>query len=383
MQWLFWISLALLGFTFAGYPLWMAMLARWHPQILHARAAEPSIQVLLVVHNAESLIVAKIENLLALDYPHLGLRIVVALDGCTDATESLLREMNSPRVEVVSFPQRRGKSACIGDVVPMLDADVILFTDARQRIAMDAVRMLVSAMSDPCVGAASGELMLDNDSGYARGIDAYWRYEKWIRRNESSSGSIVGATGALYAARRAVIGTVPAGLILDDMWIPLRIAAGGYRIVFVPGALAFDKGNNDPRIEEARKRRTLAGNYQLLRLWPALGIPGAHPLAMRLWGHKWLRLLAPWLLLLALASNLILAFSGSHVYVLMASVQVVLYLTACLARLWPGSIGNWLPARLCNAFVSLNLGALLALNDFLREPQAHLWSNAPAREVAR
>ena len=383
MQWLFWISLALLGFTFAGYPLWMAMLARWHPQILHVRAAEPSIQVLLVVHNAESLIVAKIENLLALDYPHLDLRIVVALDGCTDATESLLREMNSPRVEVVSFPQRRGKSACIGDVVPMLDADVILFTDARQRIAMDAVRMLVSAMSDPCVGAASGELMLDNDSGYARGIDAYWRYEKWIRRNESSSGSIVGATGALYAARRAVIGTVPAGLILDDMWIPLRIAAGGYRIVFVPGALAFDKGNNDPRIEEARKRRTLAGNYQLLHLWPALGIPGAHPLAMRLWGHKWLRLLAPWLLLLALASNLILAFSGSHVYVLMASVQVVLYLTACLARLLPGSIGNWLPARLCNAFVSLNLGALLALNDFLREPQAHLWSNAPAREVAR
>lgn len=383
MQLLFWISLALLAFAFAGYPLWMATLARLRASPLRVQPSTPTVQVLLVVHNAQALVVAKLENLLALDYPPGQLRIAVALDGCSDATEGLIGAIGSSRIDVFAFTQRRGKSACIGDVLPKLDAEIVLFTDVRQRIDASAARLLVQTLSDPRVGAASGELMLEAGNGYAKGIDAYWRLEKWIRRNESASGSIVGATGALYAARRSAIGTVPGGLILDDMWIPLCIAATGYRVVFVPGALAFDQASSDPRSEQTRKRRTLAGNYQLLRRWPALAIPGAHPLALRLWGHKWLRLLAPWLLLAVLASNVALALDGNRFYVAALCVQVALYVLAILARLLPRSLGGWLPARLCNAFVSLNLSALLALIDFLRKPQAHLWSTTRTGEATR
>jgi poly-beta-1,6-N-acetyl-D-glucosamine synthase len=383
MALVFWTCLALLAFAFVGYPLWMATLARLRPRPLRASPGMPTVQVLLVAHNAQAQIVRKLENLLALDYPPDRLRIAVALDGCNDATEALVDAIGSPRIDVFAFAQRRGKSACIGDVLPRLDAEIVLFTDVRQRVDARAVRMLVGALSDPAVGAASGELMLEPGDGYARGIEAYWRMEKWIRRNESASGSIVGATGALYAARRTAIDAVPAGLVLDDMWIPLRIAAAGYRIVFVPGALAFDQASSDPGTEQARKRRTLAGNYQLLRRWPALAIPGAHPLALRLWGHKWLRLLAPWLLLALLASNLVLAFDGDRFYLATLCAQSGLYVLALLARLLPRSLGHWLPARLCHAFVGLNFSALLALGDFLRKPHAHLWSTTRAREAAR
>src|SRR5690606_32291834 len=220
-------------------------------------------------------------------------RVNVVCDGCGDGTEAVAQALDNPRLRVFAYPARRGKSACIADMLPHLDSELVLFTDVRQRIDAGAARMLAATFADADIGAASGELVLEADTGYGRGIDAYWRYEKLLRRMESASGSIVGVTGALYAARRALLAPPPAGIILDDMWIPLAIAAGGHRVVFVPNALAFDRGASDSASEEVRKRRTLAGNYQLLHRWPKLALPGAHPLALRLWGHKWLRLAAP------------------------------------------------------------------------------------------
>jgi cellulose synthase/poly-beta-1,6-N-acetylglucosamine synthase-like glycosyltransferase len=380
MDIVFWSAIAILAFTYLGYPVVMGLRARRLPKAMRTREQTPTVDVLLVVHDAAELLAAKVANLLALDYPADRLRINIACDGCTDATESVARECESVRVRVFAFAERRGKSACIGHVLPQLDSDIVLFTDVRQAVDRGAARALVTALSATDVGAASGELVLDASSGYAKGIDAYWRYEKMIRRFESASGSLVGVTGALYAARRLAIKEVPAGVILDDMWIPLAIADAGFRIVFEPLAIARDRAAGDPAAEEIRKRRTLMGNYQLLHRWPRLAIPGAHPLAWRLWGHKWLRLLAPWLLLLALVSNLALALTGSPFYVAMLGLQVGSYALAVLARRDARLAAAWPPARMAAAFLSLNLSALLALTDYLRNPNAHLWQTTPCSE---
>jgi cellulose synthase/poly-beta-1,6-N-acetylglucosamine synthase-like glycosyltransferase len=369
----FWLAAALVAFAYAGYPLLMALRARWHARPVVPGDSLATIDVVLVVHDAATQVEAKLRNLLELDYPAERLRINLACDGCSDATEDIARAIGSPRIRVFAFGQRRGKSACIAELVPQLDAELLLFTDVRQRIDAGAARMLAMTLAAPGVGVASGELVLEADNGYGRGIDAYWRYEKLLRRLESASGSIVGATGALYAARRELLVPPPAGIILDDMWIPLAIAAGGHRVVFVPQALAYDRGASDSASEETRKRRTLAGNYQLLHRWPQLAVPGAHPLALRLWGHKWLRLAAPWCLLALLASNLWLARGGDLFYLAGLALQVPAYLLALAARLRPSLATAWLPARLCAAFLSLNLSAALALVDYLRNPQAHLW----------
>lgn len=374
MSLVLWASLALLAFTYAGYPLLMWAIARWRPKPVDCADHTPTVDVVLVVHDCAALLEGKLHNLLGLDYPGERLRINVIADGCTDSTESVAVRCASPRVRLFGFRDRRGKSACIGSVLPSLDAEILLFTDVRQRLEPGALKALTAALADPRVGAASGELVLETSSGgYGRGIDAYWRYEKMIRRLESASGSIIGVTGALYAARREALPAVPPGLVLDDMWIPLSIAARGFRVVSVPGAVAVDGASDNPRTEELRKRRTLAGNFQLLRLWPALALPGAHPLALRLWGHKWLRLLAPWLLLAAFASSAWLAES-SPVMAVLFGLQVLAYGAAALGRFWPRPWLRWLPVRLCTAFVSLNLSAALALLDFLRNPHSHLWS---------
>ena len=373
----FWLAAGVLGFAYLGYPLAMALLARLRPRPLSISARTPRIDVLLVAHNAAMQVEAKLRNLLDLDYPHDALRIHLVCDGCDDATEAVARALASPRVRVVAHAQRRGKSACIADALPALDAEIVLFTDVRQRLDSGAARALAATLADPGVGAASGELVLEADNGYGRGIDAYWRYEKLLRRLESASGSIVGATGALYAAKRVLLQPPPAGIVLDDMWIPLAIAAQGYRIVSAPQALAFDRGAHDNASEELRKRRTLAGNYQLLHRWPSLALPGAHPLALRLWGHKWLRLAAPWCLLALLPANAWLARGGDAFYVATFALQMAGYLLAIAGRLWPALATAVLPVRICSAFLSLNLSALLALFDYLRNPQAHLWRTTP------
>jgi biofilm PGA synthesis N-glycosyltransferase PgaC len=371
MAWVFWSCLAVLGFTYAGYPLLMALLARTRPKPIRRLDQAPAMDVLVVAHDAADMIEDKIDNLLELDYPPDRLRINIVCDGCSDDTALLIGRRLSPRVRLHAFPTRRGKSACIGNVLPILDRELVLFTDVRQRLDPQAARELAAALGDPDVGAASGELVLQASNDFGRGIDAYWRYEKLIRRWESSSGSLVGVTGAIYAARREALPEVPPGLILDDMWIPLGVASVGYRVVFVPSALAYDLASSRPGAEQVRKRRTLAGNFQLLRRWPDLALPGAHPLAWRLWGHKWLRLLAPWLLVLAFASNAALASEGWP-YAMLLALQVLAYGLVALGR-WRPTTQSWLPVRLCTAFFSLNLSAALALADFLRNPESHLW----------
>ncbi|KAF1710074.1 family 2 glycosyl transferase [Pseudoxanthomonas kalamensis DSM 18571] len=360
----------------------MALLARLRPRPVLVQPDFPRIDVLLAVHNGAEDLQAKLDNLLALDYPGDRLRINVVCDGCSDDSESIARSANPARVRVFAHPERRGKSACLGETIRMLDSDVVLFTDVRQRIDALAARELAAALADPSVGAASGELVLDADDGYGRGVDAYWRYEKALRRLESRSGSLVGVTGALYAAQRKLIPHVPAGVVLDDMWIPLGIAASGHRVVFVQTALAFDRTPSNPADEERRKRRTLAGNYQLLHLQPSLAVPGRHPLALRLWGHKWLRLLAPWLLALALLCNAILALRGGALYPTLLALQLIAYTLAALGRGWP-KLTAFVPIRLATAFLSLNASAMLALSDYVKNPSAHLWQTTRLGDAPR
>lgn len=373
----FWTCIAVVLFAYFGYPAWMSLLALLRPRPLQTAPWAPMIDVLLVVHDAAGEIARKIDNLLALDYPPGQLRINVVCDGCHDDTEAIARAHGSRQLRVFAHPARRGKSACIGSTLPLLDGEIVLFTDVRQRLDRDAARALTAALADPSVGVASGELVLESAAGFGQGVNAYWRYEKLIRRMESASGSLVGVTGAIYAARRNVLPEVPPGLILDDMWIPLSVAVHGLRVVFVPQALAFDRAATDPAAEARRKRRTLAGNFQLLHRWPALGVPGAHPLAWRLWGHKWLRLLVPWLLALALVLNALLA-SGRGLYAALLAVQLLAYALALAGWLWPRLMAL-LPIRIASTFLSLNLSAAAALVMYISERDLHLWSATPSR----
>jgi poly-beta-1,6-N-acetyl-D-glucosamine synthase len=168
---------------------------------------------------------------------------------------------------------------------------------------------------------------VDAASPMGEGVGLYWRYEKVLRRLESTIASTVGATGAIYALRRSAWQPLPEGTILDDVLAPMRAVLAGWSIAFDDRAKAFDHGSWDSATEARRKVRTLAGNVQILWLEPRLLLPFVNPVWLQYVSHKVGRLMVPYALVALLVSNLALA--GEHlVYALALGAQCAFYLLA-------------------------------------------------------
>jgi cellulose synthase/poly-beta-1,6-N-acetylglucosamine synthase-like glycosyltransferase len=367
-----WGSALLLAHVFVGYPLLIWLWARLRPRPVARKAWLPTVSIVVAVHDGERFIRTKLANLQGLDYPAELIDIVIACDGCHDNTVTVARRSTDPRLTVLDFPNRRGKAACINDAVALTRGEVLLMTDVRQRLSPAALKELVANLADPSVGAVSGELHMENiRTGFAQGVDFYWRYEKMIRHAESTAGSMIGVTGAIYAMRRSLFTPLPLGTVLDDVMVPMRVAAQGKRVVFEPRAMAWDQPSQEPETERRRKIRTLAGNYQLLQLAPWLLSPIRNPLWFCFMSHKVLRLLAPWLIVALFLSTGFL-FNRHPMYALAFCGLGAGALLVGLARLRPG-VGSWLPARIAVAFFYLNLFAAQALLAFARNRRLHLW----------
>lgn len=371
---LFWSCAALVAFTYAGYPLWAWLRARLAPRPVRPDpdAALPTVTVVLPVHDGAGLVGAKLRNLLALDYPPALLDIVVACDGCGDATAEIARGIGDPRVRVLEFATRRGKASCLNDAVHAATGDVLLMVDVRQRVEPGALRALVAHLSDPAVGAVGGQLRFEDPAtGFAASVDAYWRYESAIRLAEARSGSVVGVSGALYALRRRLYRPLPPETVLDDVLVPMQVAATGARVSWQPDAVAWDRASGSAAGERVRKVRTLAGNLQLVQLAPWLLDPRRNPLWFRFLGHKLLRLVAPWAIaLLCLASALL---APRHAFYLACTLAAAVGFAVVATAPRLPRLAALAPVRMLVAFVHMNLFAAQAAFAFARGRGLHLW----------
>jgi len=307
---LFWISVLLIGYAYVGYPLLILAWAALRPRRPAAGGDLPSVSVVIVAHDEGARIAARIENLLASRYPMDRVEIVVGSDGSTDDTAARARAFTADGVRVVEFQQRRGKAAALDDLLPLCRGEIVVLADARQRFEATALEALVRPFGDPAVGAVGGALILTDPPAattVGRGMGLYWRCETAIRASESRVDSTIGASGAIYAIRRALFEPIPVDTILADVLIPMRIARRGYRVVFESGARACDRPAEIPGQEFVRKVRTIAGNFQLFAREPWLLDPRRNRLWLQTVSHKGLRLLGPVLLATILGSSLRLA----------------------------------------------------------------------------
>ncbi|HWZ89083.1 MAG TPA: glycosyltransferase family 2 protein [Polyangiaceae bacterium] len=364
-------ALLLILYTYAGYPVLVAVWARVAPRAGAARDDfEPTVSVCIAIHDGAEYLPSKLQSLQMLDYPRDKLEILIYSDGSTDATARIARELSAsdPRVKVLSDGVRRGKPTALNRLYAEATGEVLLMTDVRQQLAPCALRALLRLLADPGVGCVSGSLVLEGNTGPS----AYWRYEKFIRASEARLGSMVGVSGSLYAVRRADFDELPADVLLDDMFVPLRIARRHKSVVLSREAEAYDAAQDDDR-EFSRKVRTLAGNYQLVALLPWLLVPGRNPVWFQMFSHKLLRLVCPWALLILFGSSLVLASAsqgssfGLAFWRMLALGQLLFY---ALAALGPraGRV-----ASLARTFVVLNAAALVGLWRFARGSQAVTW----------
>jgi len=365
MRWIFWGATLVIAYTYLGYAGWLWVRAQLSPWPVRRAPEEPGVSVVMVVRNEEQVLESKLRNLLDLDYPPESCQIVVVSDGSTDRTEAILREhVNNPRMHVVMNQLPRGKASGLNDALQWVQGEIVVFTDARQKIEPGALRILLENFADPEVGCVSGELMLgDPTAGETRqGMGLYWRIEKSIRELEAASGSVVGATGALYAVRRGLLTGLPEGTILDDVYIPLQVVRQGRRVVFEPRARVWDTPDLGGGLEFARKVRTLSGNYQLVQLMPWV-LSSHNPVLLRFVSHKLLRLVVPFALTAILISSLWLR---APLYRVALVLQLAFYGLALLALarwLKAGIVGR--AADVAATFVLLNTAAVIAFANFV------------------
>jgi cellulose synthase/poly-beta-1,6-N-acetylglucosamine synthase-like glycosyltransferase len=317
----------------------------------------------MAVCNEEQYLARKLTGLAQLDYPKDQLEVIVVSDGSTDSTNAILESWNAPERRIVVLPRHCGKATALNHGVVEARGEIVVFTDARQMMAPEAVKNLVADFADPAVGCVSGELIITGNpnTGPAQGMGIYWKLEKKIRYWEGLVGSVVGATGAFYAIRKALFVPLPKETILDDVYIPLQIVRQGQRVVFEPLALASDDFAPSAKQEFRRKVRTLVGNYQLLKLvrWV---LTRSNPVRFQFVCHKLLRLFVPLALIGLLVSALWLRSSFYEVSFLL---QVSFYLLATLSAF---RVQSGVLSRLSNisfAFIVVNAAAAVALFYFV------------------
>jgi poly-beta-1,6-N-acetyl-D-glucosamine synthase len=345
MACVFWASVLIIVYVYIGYPLVLLVWSTLAPRPVRKRAPWvtapwPGVSVILAVRNEGILLGRRLSNLFDQRYPG-PLEIIVVSDGSTDDTRTALAPF-SDRVRLVELP-RSGKPMALNAGVAVANGQILLFADARQRFAAGAIVELVANFDDPDLGGVSGELILEcespdasSESSVAEGVGLYWTYEKWLRRHESSIGSTLGTTGAIHAMRRELWQPLPASTILDDVLAPMRLVLSGNRVVFDDRALAYDRAAATAEAESRRKRRTLAGNYQILALEPRLLVPFINPVWLQYVSHKLGRLVVPWALGGMLLTSVVMA-PRHWWYLLALMLQLAFYGLA--------AFGGWLESR--------------------------------------
>jgi poly-beta-1,6-N-acetyl-D-glucosamine synthase len=390
---IFWLCVGLVAYTYAGYPIVLAFLAQLRrPRLTEPSAPAPTATLLISAYNEEAVIAAKLENALALDYPAGQLQILVAADGSDDRTVALV-ESFAPRGILCSFSTRReGKMRAIQHAMENVKSELVLFSDANNLYPRDFLLRITAPFSNATVGAVAGaKVIAAEDGALAKADGLYWKYESFIKKQESRLSSCTGVLGEALAIRRALFVVPPKGILNDDFYIALQVIRQGFRIAYAPLARSMERVSPTAQDEIARRARIVAGRYQAIFMAHRL-LPWRNPLvSWQILSHKFLRPLVPLAMIGALIANLCalsqplapadaawLVLSPPYA-VLFLTIQILFYLSAAAGmRLQDTRIGKafYLPAFL----VQSNWAALIGLGRFLTGQQSPLWERIPRRE---
>ncbi len=381
MEWLFWISLVLVAYSYAGYPLLLSVVGWFLPRKSGdsvfasddavGEAGLPTVTIIIPAHNEAAALGSKIQSCLELDYPADRLDVLVFSDGSTDDTEEKVRSYVSSRLRLVAHPCRRGKMHVLNEAVSLTRAEIVVLSDAEARFHPQALRRLVRHFRSPQVAAVFGWREMKGGQGEKSRESAYWRYEKWLRCAEDRIGASIVCSGAILALRRHTFRPLASGLICDDLFIPLDLRARGWQLVFEPCATVCESPTAMLEGDFLRRIRLSAGGFQSLRYVGANLAQGDFRGLFAYVSHKLLRWLTPFFLLAALGANLTLL--GTPLYQGLLGVGAVLCGVA-LYGFWCERQGR--PARLLGLpfyFLAMNLAFFLGALRWVAGSQKVTW----------
>lgn len=379
---LFWLSVTALLYTYAGYPVLVFIVSRLRSRPIRRAQITPEVSIVITAYNEERHLRAKLENTLALEYPHELIEIIVASDCSTDRTDDIAREFSDRGVRLLRQPARLGKTAAQNAAVEQASGEIILFSDGTSHYEPDVLRAVVRNFADRTVGCIAGRLVYvdPSDSRVGRGAQSYWSYESFLRQHESQACSLIGAPGCLYAVRKSAY--VPLYReACSDFIIATKMVEQNLRAVYEPDAVCAEETNQRAHDEFRMRVRVIAQTFTDLWRHRAMMNPFRSGFyAIQLFSHKVMRYAAPFFLLGILISSAALAVS-SGVFLALLLIQLLGYFSALVGWLLErlGTRNRLL--ALPHYFVLANLASLFAIHKFLTGERYATWE--PIRESAR
>lgn len=389
VAWIFWLSIFLIVYSYFGYPALLWLLTKIKRVEMSREAYEPSVTLLIAAYNERAAIVAKLENALVLDYPREKLQILVTNDGSDDGTGEIVRSFAERGVEMVSGEERGGKMQAIKRGVKAARGEIVVMSDATNAYSPNTIRALVAPFVDPSVGIASGAKHIpkgDGALGSSEGL--YWKYESWIKREETKLGNCINVTGEIYAFRKPLFGSPPDTVINDDFYMMVNVLKQGYRVVYTPDAQSWERVSQTAADEVERRARINAGRYQAMAMASKF-MPYDRPLVVwQIISHKFTRPLVPFGMILAFLANLVALLPNQRVGFfaldpfwarIFLGLQLFFYLLAILGRYFKGGLLGkilYLPTFLVNS----NWAALKGFWRFISRRQTTLWERVQRRE---
>jgi len=397
------LLVVLLGYAWVGYPLLLTLMtaagkARVHEPARGQGANERTVTILFSAHNEESVIRARLENLVTC-LESAGRRvsadIQVGVDGSADKTADIARAVATEHrcIHVHEFRVRRGKVAVLKELVRLSERDgasresreaLLVFTDANTRFGADAIGKLLAYFDDPRVGGVSGRLVFlqGPEPAASAGEKAYWLWETELKTKESTLDSCLGANGAIYAIRRDLFwADIPDNTIVEDLVVGMKVREQGFRMLYEPEAVAEEEFP-DVSDEWRRRVRIGSGDFQALWLCRRCLLPRYGVFAWTFWSHKVFRWLTPhMLILLVLICPILMATGQAHGLLLGGGSLVLAAALLCGALagrfVKPGSLWFLRPFRLCHHFVTMQAALFVGFLRFCRGGLPGYWERTP------
>lgn len=371
---LFWSNIGLMLFMYFIYPIAIFIIARIMGKEPKKDNITPFLSLLIPMHNEEQVARERIENILSLDYPKEQIEIIFALDNCTDKTQEIISQYRDQRIKIFDSKERLGKVATMNKAVPLARGEIIIFSDANSMNQTDALKKIVRNFADKSVGCVSGRLYyIDADTNaVGKGENLYWKYETFIKKQESRLGRLLITNGSLQAVRKELY-PYPDPEIADDFSIPLLVQAKGYKVLYEPEAIVSELATQNIKEEFQQKVRIVSQGIKgaiklskdLLKLSP-LGL-------FELMFHKVLRWFGPFFMLTIFLSNLALIRQPLYFYLFLA--QAIFYLFSLIGFLLRNSSGInffYIPFY----FNMINFASLAACYHFLKSGETRIWDKA-------
>lgn len=388
MEYIFWILLGVILYTYVGYTLLLLIFSFFKRKTKFRNISDselPEVTIVIAAYNESKILQQKIDNSKEINYPKDKLYHIWVTDGSTDGSEVALKQCNN--IQVLHQPNRNGKMAAINRAMQVVKSPITIFCDANTMLHPDSIKWMARSLSNPKIGCVAGEkriINLKKDSAAGSGEQTYWSYESLMKRLESKVGTTVGAAGELFGIKTELFEAPDSNTVVDDFVVSLKIALKGYKIAYQPKAIATENASFSIADEKKRKIRIAAGSFQVLFGMPKLFNLFKHGmLSFQYISHKVLRwLIVPGAIPALVILNILILLNQPEnlVFRILLLLQAVFYLFAILGKILQNSKTRLKLFFIPYYIIMMNHAIAIGFIRYLKGSQTAVWEKAKRQD---